>query len=71
MVPQEEVAGLDADVASVTGAAAAACEHVRALLVRLTERLRYEDAEVEVEPAPGAGATRLPPAGHALNGHMR
>ena len=49
MLLQEDVAGLDADVAAVTGAHAAACEHVHALLVRLTERLRYEDAEVEVD----------------------
>lgn len=32
-----------------TGAHKESCEHVHALLMRLTERLRYEDAEVEVD----------------------
>ena len=40
---------LDGDVADAAGAHSAACEHVHALLHRLTERLRYEDAEVEVD----------------------
>ena len=46
---QAEVAALDADVAEAAATHAGACGHVSALLTRLTQRLRYEDVEVECD----------------------
>jgi hypothetical protein len=46
---QAEVKALEADLRDATGAHRESCQHVRALLLRLTERLRYQDAEVEVD----------------------
>jgi hypothetical protein len=46
---QEELKAEEAHGKEVVGDLRGACDQVHGLLLRLTERLRYEDAEVEVD----------------------